>query len=63
MWQCFEQCRCVLLCVSLRHLLRIGFRKEVMAGVVMDVSRFPSLLALAALAGFVVVQMALKFTA
>lgn len=29
----------------------------------MDVSRFPSLLALAALAGFVVVQMALKFTA
>ena len=48
-------------CVSLRHPFRISFRNGVVSGVGMGISGFPSLLALSALVGFVVLQTVLAF--
>ena len=50
-------------CVSLRHPFRICFRNGVVNGVGMVATGFPSLLALVALVGFVVVQAVLMFGA
>ena len=53
--------RWIPLYVSLRHPFRISFRNGVVSGVGMGTSGFPSLLALSALVGFVVLQAVLAF--